>query len=393
MPLAIVGGTHLRIQDMMHRMMVTVFSVLFFGCSPLATSATDEKESLPVPSGFPVTCTGPYQDKKPPLETISEEVQAHEKWLLDSNDPKGHQANFCGADLTQSNFQGRNLTAAIFQMAMLTGANFSGTTLNRAQFQGANLSGANFTTAHLEEANFDYAMLHLAFLRQANLHLASLHHTMLNEANFQDAVLDQTNLQDVDLRNVEKLTQTQVNKACLRENAKLPKGLLPPIPCRNQHKANASQNRALSVKKGPQPDETPLQKTPNTTSRNKTTPPQRGLIAPRRGRTKFSLALIAPPADSTLSGPIETFTWKTAPDVQEFFLHIGTSLGPLNHPLTTNIFKEVISAAEQSVTVQNLPTDGSDVYVRFGYKKANTWTANDQLHFKAFSPSHGHSPF
>ncbi len=68
LPLAIVGGTHLRIQDMMHRMVVTVFSVLFFA---LATSATDEKESLPVPSGFPVTCTGPYQDKKPPPEIIS----------------------------------------------------------------------------------------------------------------------------------------------------------------------------------------------------------------------------------------------------------------------------------------------------------------------------------
>jgi hypothetical protein len=40
-----------------------------------------------------------------------------------------------------------------------------------------------------------------------------------------------------------------------------------------------------------------------------------------------------------------------------------------------------------------LPTDGSDVYVRFWYKKADTWIANDQLHFKAFSPSSGISPF
>ena len=324
---------------------------------------------------------------------ISEEVQAHEKWLMNSNDPKGHQANFCGSNLAQSNFKGMNLTSPIFQMPMLTGANFSGATLNGAQSQGANLSGSNFTKAHLEEANFDYAMLHLAFLRQANLRQASLHHTMLNEANFQDAVLDQTNLQDVDLRNVGKLTQAQVNQVCVLENTKLPKGLLPPIPCSSQNKANTSQNRDLALNKGPQPDKTPLQKTPNTSPVNKTTPPQRGLIAPQRGRTKFSLALIAPPAGSTLSGPIETFTWKTAPDVQEFFLHIGTSLGLLNHPLTKNISNGVMSAAEQSVTVQNLPTDGSDVYVRFGYKKSNTWTANDQLHFKAFSPSHGISPF
>ena len=396
----------------MFQVVAALSIALFFGCSTLALSATRGKESLPISANFPVQCKGPHQSKKLTKEIIFAVVGAHEKWLMNSKDPKGHQANFCGANLAQSNFQGMNLTSAIFQMAMLAGAKFSGATLNKAQFEGANLSGASFNNAHLEEANLDYAMLHLAVLRQTNLRQASLRHAMLAQANVQDAVLDQTNLQDVDLRTVVKLTQSQVNQLCIHGNTKLPKGLTRPNPCNVHNKTKNPQKGGLALKKAPpppnlrnqtrgpeniakgaQPDRPPSQKAPSATPRNKTIPPQRELIAPQSGRTKFRLGLIAPPAGSTLSGPTETFTWSTAPDVQEFFLHIGTSLGPPNHPLTKNIFNGVMPATQQSVTVQQLPTDGSDVYVRFWYKQTNTWTAAHQLHFKAFSQSSGISPF
>jgi len=390
----------------MFRMLVVLFLVLFFGSSTLAISATQGRESLPILSDFPFQCNGPFKGKKLSKEIIFKVVGAHKKWLINSKDPEGHQANLCGANLVQGNFQGMNLTSAVFKMAMLAGAKFSGATLNKAQFQGANLSGANFNNAKLEEANLDYAMLHLAVLRQTNLRKASLRHAMLAQANVQDAVLSETNLQDVDLRTVVKLTQSQVSQLCIHGNTKLPKGLIPPIPCNGQNGGLAlkktppppppnlrNQTRGpKNITKGPQPDRPPSQKAPSTTPLNKTLPPQRELIAPQSGRTKFRLGLIAPPAGITLSGPTETFTWSTAPDVQEFFLHIGTSLGPPNHPLTKNIFNGVMPATQQSVTVQQLPMDGSDVYVRFWYKKANTWIANDQLHFKAFLSASGLKP-
>ena len=391
---------------MIFRMVVALFLVLFFVCSTLALSATRGRESIRILSNFPYQCNGPFKGKKLSKEIILKVRRAHEKWLINSKDPEGRQANLCGANLTKGNFQRVNLTSAIFKMAMLAGANFSGATLNKAQFQGANLSGANFNKAHLVEANLDGTMLHLARFQQTNLQKASLRHTMLYKANLQDAVLSQANLQDVNLSNAIKLTQLQINQACLHGKTKLPKGLTPPVPCNVQKKKKGglalkkapSANRpqktkpAESLAKIPRSGVPPLRKAPSTSPLSKTMPSQRKQIAPQRGGTAFQPGLTAPPVGSTLSGPSETFTWNTAPNVQEFFLHIGTGLGPPNHPLTKNIFNGVLPATQNAVTVQQLPTDGSDVYVRFWYKKANTWIANDQRHFKAFFSASGLKP-
>ena len=121
---------------MMFRIVSILFLVMFFACSTLAASATRGGKSLPILSDFPFPCNGPYKGKKLSKEIIVKVRKAHEKWLVNSKNPEGHQANLCGALIARGNFQGADLTSAIFKMAMLAGANFSGATLNKAQFQG-----------------------------------------------------------------------------------------------------------------------------------------------------------------------------------------------------------------------------------------------------------------
>jgi len=216
------------------------FVILVLGCSTLGVSAPQGKESLTINSPFPYPCSGPYKDKELSKEDVSLELEAHKKWLADSKDPEGHQANFCGAKFPlRSNFEKADLRYAIFQMAKLAGkqkgkvvgANFTGAKLNEAQLQGANLSKADFSQADLPKAGLDDAMLHGATFKNADLREASLHHAMLYQAKFHEANLHKTNLQGVGLRDVEGLTQSQINMACLDGITILPTGLTRPDPC------------------------------------------------------------------------------------------------------------------------------------------------------------------
>lgn len=200
----------------MLRILCVLVVILVFGCSPL-----NGNEPPPILSAFPYQCNGPFKDKIPSDEVVLKVRIAHEKWLKDPKDPDGQKANFCGAKLSSGKFQKADLKFAGFQMAMLEGANFSGAQLNDAQLQGANLSGANFSQADLTEAKLDHAMLHLATFRKTDLHHASLRHAMLYKATFHE----------VDLTDVEGLTQSQINMACLDENTTLPKNLNRPKPC------------------------------------------------------------------------------------------------------------------------------------------------------------------
>jgi len=230
----------------MLRMVGIFFVVLVFGCSALGVSAPQGKESLAITSPFPYPCSGPYKDKKISKDVVLKELEAHKKWLADSKDPEGHQANFCGAKFPPgSNFERTDLRYAIFQMAMLAdtdfkgakkkagkaGANFTEAKLNEAQLQGANLSGANFSKADLTKAALDDAMLHDATFENADLREASLRRTMLYQAKFHEAKLHKAYLQGVGLMDVEGFTQSQINMACLDGVTILPKDLTRPKPC------------------------------------------------------------------------------------------------------------------------------------------------------------------
>ena len=224
----------------MLRMVGMFFVILIFGCTTLGVSAPQGKESPAIVSPFPYPCSGPYKDQELSKEDISKELEAHKKWLADSKDPEGHKANFCGAKFPlRSNFEKADLRYAIFQMAKLAGeqkgkivgANFTGARLNEAQLQGANLSKADFSQTDLTKAGLDDAMLHDATFKNADLREASLRRTMLYQAKFHEAKLHKANLQAVGLRDVEGLTQSQINMACLDRNTILPKDLTRPAPC------------------------------------------------------------------------------------------------------------------------------------------------------------------
>jgi hypothetical protein len=229
---------------MMFQMVSFLFVILVFGCSALGVSAPQGKESLPTLSPFPYPCSGPFKDTGKKLseedylkafrKKVLKELEAHKKWLTDSKDPEGHQANFCGAMLPQSLqdiFQGKKLNSARFQMAMLPVANFTEAKLNDAQLQGANLSGAVFNSARLIGTELDHAMLHRAKFQNADLREASLRHAMLYQAEFHQAKLHKAKLQGANLRDVKGLTQSQINMACLDRNTILPTDLTRPKPC------------------------------------------------------------------------------------------------------------------------------------------------------------------
>jgi hypothetical protein len=168
-----------------------LFVILVFGCSALGVSAPQGKESLAILSAFPY----PYavvlikdKDKKLSEEDVLRVLEAHNKWLTDSKNPKGHQANFCGNQLSHQNFQGANLKSVVFQMAMLAGAKFTGATLSDANLQGANLSVANFNEAHLIGAKLDHAMLHGANFQRADLREARFATPCFTKRNFRESI-------------------------------------------------------------------------------------------------------------------------------------------------------------------------------------------------------------
>jgi uncharacterized protein YjbI with pentapeptide repeats len=185
----------------------------------------------PILPTFPYPCNGPHKDKKLSKDDISQILKAHKKWLTNSKDPEGQQANFCGAKLSYSNFQGADLTSAVFQMAMLENANFTEAHLIKAQLQGANLSKASFSQADLTAASLDDAMLHRAKFENAALRETSLLRVMLYQAEFHQAKLPKAKLQGVDVRDVKGLTQGQINTACLDGLTLLPTDLTRPKPC------------------------------------------------------------------------------------------------------------------------------------------------------------------
>jgi hypothetical protein len=78
--------------------------------------------------------------------------------------------------------------------------------------------------------------------------------------------------------------------------------------------------------------------------------------------------MTSPVPDSTLSGASETFTWTAnGTAVSQWWLWIGTSQGK------SNIHNSGSLGTSTSYTVNNLPTNGSQLYVRLWYKTGGSW--------------------
>jgi uncharacterized protein YjbI with pentapeptide repeats len=161
-------------------------------------------------------------------------------------------ADISGIDLSNADFSGANLRKTILNKADLSGTNFSNADmseamLNKADLISANLHGVNLSNADLREADFggadlsgadlsgadlcranlggadlSSADLSYANFKEAELSEATLNQVKLTEANLYRAYLDGTDLRGVDLREVKNITVSQILRAKVDEETKLP---------------------------------------------------------------------------------------------------------------------------------------------------------------------------
>ena len=122
-------------------------------------------------------------------------------------------ANLTDANLTKANLTNAIISEAIMTEANLTEANLTKATLGAVKLIGADLQSANLHSANLIGANLSDANLTKANLTETNLANASLHGATIEGANLTDAYFNKANLTGAILRNVQGLTQKQLNSA------------------------------------------------------------------------------------------------------------------------------------------------------------------------------------
>ena len=128
-------------------------------------------------------------------DRLNEIVVSHGKWLID--DPRGHRADLCGANL-----RGVNLHDANLRHVILCGANLSDVNLCNANLRGANLCNASLRGADLCDTNLYNTDLRGADLRGANLRGADL-----RGANLRDVSLSRADLRDADLTGTKNMVK------------------------------------------------------------------------------------------------------------------------------------------------------------------------------------------
>lgn len=89
----------------------------------------------------------------------------------------------------------------------------------------------------------------------------------------------------------------------------------------------------------------------------------------------------SPQPGSTLTGAAVTFTWTAGRNVSEYTLFLGSS------PSANDLYSANL-AANLSVTVSFLPTDGRTLYARLWSKIAGNWEYNDYT-YTAYKPGGG----
>ena len=80
--------------------------------------------------------------------------------------------------------------------------------------------------------------------------------------------------------------------------------------------------------------------------------------------------MISPAPGSTLGSSSVTFSWSSGIGVTQYFLYLGRSTGG------NDIYGQS-QGTNQSVTLNNLPTDGSTIYVRLYSLINGTWQYRD----------------
>ncbi|MGH1543634.1 MAG: C25 family cysteine peptidase [Arenicella sp.] len=90
-------------------------------------------------------------------------------------------------------------------------------------------------------------------------------------------------------------------------------------------------------------------------------------------------SLTSPANNSVLTGLSTVFSWNSVPEAQAYLLYFGTRKGSRNLGSRFSIGNDT-----HSMTVANLPNDGSKVHVRLFTRKDNIWRTND-FEFTAYS--------
>jgi len=133
-----------------------------------------------------------------------------------------------------------------------------------------------------------------------------------------------------------------------------------PIPTGFSAVRISSQRPWISsvISPGPQPPATPSP-TPSAT------PSQSPLPSPTPNRPAGAAQMVTPVQGSTLDSSVQTFTW-TSGSANSYWLNVGTSAG------AANIYNSG-KLSLRSLVVQNLPTDGSTVYVLLRTRVGKKW--------------------
>jgi hypothetical protein len=109
-----------------------------------------------------------------------------------------------------------------------------------------------------------------------------------------------------------------------------------------------------------------------------TTPP------PTQAPAASPAAISSPAQGSTLPGASATFNWAAASGAQEYFFYAGSSQG-------SNSYIGRSLGTGTSITVTNLPTNGSTVYVRLWTRFSSGWQYRDYTYTAATASTGGGS--
>lgn len=134
-------------------------------------------------------------------------------------------------DLRKANLGDANLDKAVFTGNRLDAAYLRDASLIGTQMLLASLVDANLVDADLTGAKLEYCRLTSANLARANLSGADLTGSLMQNVYWEDAKLSGTRLYGANLQGAMKLTQEQLDTACVDEKTMLPKGLRRPPPC------------------------------------------------------------------------------------------------------------------------------------------------------------------
>ncbi len=151
------------------------------------------------------------------------------------------KADLTRADLKNANFTLSNMTKAVGYRTDFSGSEFSATIMQKSEFSRASFKGATFVNvdwsrSELGRIDLTNARLQGVLFEYSNLARAQFSGAQLSNVDFLGAYTYLTRFEGVDLRQVRRLSQAQLDIACGNPKTLLPDGLQTPAswPCEEQ---------------------------------------------------------------------------------------------------------------------------------------------------------------